>query len=326
MIADTFVQNYVSFPGLGIGRFKLDPVAFRIGNTGIEIRWYGIIICIGMILAFWYASTRAKTEKVKFDDILDMTLFSLIFGIIGARLYYVIFRFDEFREPGNIGRTLYNIVAIWNGGLAIYGAVIAGLITILIFAKIKRMRPSVLLDIAAPSVMLGQIVGRWGNFTNSEAHGGETTSFLRMGLSKSYDGVTFSSETFYHPTFLYESLWNLVGFILIAVFYKKKKYHGQVFLFYMTWYGLGRMLIEGLRTDSLYVGPLRVSQVLAGIIFVAGLALLILGQVRLKKGSAEPVGAYMSGDAEDVDDDEDENGEESEDDERDGESGDGEDY
>ena len=288
MVADIISQNYISFPGLGIEPFKMDPVLFRIGNTGIEVRWYGVLICIGMLLAFWYATTRAKVEKIKFDDILDMTLFLLIFGIIGARLYYVIFKFDEFVESGNIGKTLYNMVAIWNGGIAIYGAVIAGIITILVFAKVKRMRPAVLVDVAAPAVMIGQILGRWGNFTNSEAYGRETESFIRMGIMKSLDnGETFFSTKYVHPTFLYESLWNLLGFILIAIFYKKKKYHGQIFLMYMTWYGFGRMFIEGLRTDSLYIGSVRVSQLLAGVFFVVGLALLIVNEVKLRKYAPE---------------------------------------
>ncbi len=275
-------SNFVSFPGLGIGPFKLNPVAFEL--FGHPVMWYGVIICFGMILAALYALSRAKIEKIKTDDIIDLAIFVIIFGIFGARLYYVLFSLDSYIVEGNFLKTLGEMVAIWNGGLAIYGGVIAGFLTILVFSKVKKMRFSTLLDVVAPAVLIGQIVGRWGNFMNAEAYGAETTVPWRMGLHSSFDGgESFYNEIFVHPTFLYESLWNLVGFILIAVFYKKKKFNGQIFLFYITWYGFGRMFIEGLRTDSLMVGPVRVSQLLAGATFVVGLGLMIWNLINVKK-------------------------------------------
>ena len=156
------------------------------------------------------------------------------------------------------------------------GGIIAGFLTAIVVARKKRIRFSVIADIAGPAVMVGQIIGRWGNFVNVEAYGAETTLPWRMGILYSFDdAASFVSEKFVHPTFLYESLWNLVGLILITYLYKKKKFHGQMFLTYMTWYGFGRMLIEGLRTDSLYIGSIRVSQMVGLVTFVVGMILLV---------------------------------------------------
>lgn len=276
------ISRYISFPGLGIEPFQVDPVAFTL--FGRPVMWYGVIICVGMILAFCYAYSRAKIEKVKTDDLMDLTIFLILFGVLGARLYYVLFTLDSYIVEGDLWKTLYEMIAVWNGGLAIYGGVIAGFLTILVFSKVKKMRFSTLLDIAAPSVMLGQLIGRWGNFINMEAYGGETTLPWRMGVLKSYDGAaTFVSESYVHPTFLYESIWNLVGFIIITALYKKKKFNGQIFFMYITWYGLGRAWIEGLRTDSLMLGPIRVSQLLAAVTFVIGAVLLAVNFINLKR-------------------------------------------
>jgi phosphatidylglycerol:prolipoprotein diacylglycerol transferase len=264
-------MNFVSFPGLGIDAFEINPVAFKI--FGVSVMWYGVIITCGMILAYLYGLSRAKVEKVKSEDITDLTLFLVIFGVIGARLYYIVFKLDEFIWRGadgtiNWGETLKAMVNLRSGGLAIYGGIIAGFLTMLIVSRVKRIRFPVLADIVAPCLFIGQSVGRWGNFINVEAYGGSTELPWRMGVG------TGGGAPFVHPTFLYESLWNLVGFILIAVFYKKKKFHGQVFLFYCIWYGLGRAWIEGLRTDSLMLGPYRVSQLLS-IILVSACAVLM---------------------------------------------------
>lgn len=275
-------MNYISFPGFGIEPFYVNPVAFEL--FGHPIMWYGIIICTGMILAVAYAMTRAKFEGIKSDDIIDLGIFTILFGIIGARLYYILFTLDSFVVKGNFLKTLYNMVAIWNGGLAIYGAIIAGFITIVVVSKVKKIRTSTLLDVVAPAVMIGQIVGRWGNFMNSEAYGGETNLPWRMGLMTSYDGgATFRNQIFVHPTFLYESLWNLIGFAIIAVFYKKKKFNGQVFLFYLSWYGFGRMFVEGLRQDSLMLGSIRISQLVGTLTFAVGTVLMIYNLIKVKK-------------------------------------------
>ncbi len=271
----------ISFPGIGIDAFSVNKVAFTIpiGN-GIAVRWYGIIITIGIILAIAYCTYRAKEEGISFDDLLDMALFTVIFAIIGARLFYVLMSLDEYDS-------LLEMIAIWNGGLAIYGAIIAGAITIFVFCRYKKINVLKAYDMVVPAVMIGQILGRWGNFFNGEAHGGiiaesEFLYFIRMGLSHG-NGVEITK--FYHPTFLYESLWNLVGFLIINALYRKKKFNGQIFLMYITWYGFGRMLIEGLRTDSLYIGVFRVSQVIGFICFVTGSVLLIynFSKARRKK-------------------------------------------
>lgn len=283
-------MTYVSFPGFNIEPFHMDPIAFSV--FGIQVHWYGVIITFGMILSVLYAMYHAKYERVKTDDVIDLALYLIIFGVIGARLYYVIMEFDSYIATGgtfweNVGKTLYNIIAVWNGGLAIYGGIIAGVITGFLFARRKRIRFSVVADIAGPSVLIGQLIGRWGNFVNVEAFGGETTLPWRMGILKSVDGgQSFYSEMYVHPTFLYESLWNLLGVILITILYKKKKFHGQMFLFNMAWYGFGRMCIEGLRSDSLYVGNMRISQFVGFVAFVLGTVLMILNLHREKKTAA----------------------------------------
>ncbi len=289
----------ISFPGLGIEPFTLHSEVFP--NSGISIRWYGVIITVGMILAVLYALWHAKTERVKSDDVIDLALSVIIFGVLGARLYYVIMEFPLYLVTRgtfweNLWDTLYGMIAIWNGGLAIYGGIIGGFLAALVVSRVKRIKFPVIADIAGPSVIVGQIIGRWGNFVNVEAFGGPTELPWRMCspviardfLSKNlvdaagYQAV-LDGTLGAHPTFLYESLWNLVGFVIITAMYRKKKFHGQMFLVYMTWYGFGRMLIEGLRTDSLYVGPLRVSQLVGAVTFLVGAVLLIAG-LRCAKG------------------------------------------
>lgn len=271
----------VSFPGINIGNFEIDPVAFEIPIfNGIQVRWYGLIITLGIILAFIYCAFRAKQEGVDFDNLLDIALFTIVFAVIGARAYYVLTSLDKYDS-------FYDVIAIWEGGLAIYGAVIAGAITIFCVCKFKKISPIKMLDATAPAVMIGQIVGRWGNFCNGEAHGGIVSEssplyFIRMGLyPHDVDGVR--GMAFVHPTFLYESLWNLVGFLIINALYKKKKFDGQILLMYLTWYGFGRMLIEGLRTDSLYIGVFRISQVVGFVCFTVGAVLLIVNLIKARR-------------------------------------------
>ena len=271
-------MNGISFPGLGIDEFWIDPVAFTV--FGKDVMWYGILITLGIICAYLTARVRARYEHIDEDTFFDIAMVTVLMGIVGARLYYVVF-YGGFIEHGgtfwqNLWGSIKNIVAIWNGGLAIYGAVIAGALTILVFGLVRHVNIPKFMDAVAPSVILAQAIGRWGNFMNGEAHGGETDIFCRMGLRYSENAVIH----YYHPTFLYESLWNLLGFILLYSFYKKKKFNGEIVLGYFTWYGLGRVFIEGLRTDSLYLGNtgIRVSQLIAGVCFVVGLVLIAVGR------------------------------------------------
>ena len=262
----------VSFPGLGISEISFNKVAFSLFGT-IEVRWYGIIMVTGIILAFLYAYYRSKHEGVSFDDLLDYAIFTVLSGIVGARLYYVITSGQKY--------TFGEIFAIWNGGIAIYGAIIGGATALLCVSLYKKIKWQKVFDMVCPGVMIGQIVGRWGNFFNGEAYGESPAEdsllyFMRMELR--HEG--WSNSYICQPTFLYESLWNLVGFLIINALYKKKKFDGQVFLMYITWYGFGRMFIEGLRTDSLMVGTFRISQVVAFLCFIVGLALLVYLGVR----------------------------------------------
>ena len=273
----------ISFPGIGIDNFNVNPVAFNIPIFGgLQVRWYGIIITLGIILAFSYCAFRCKkNEGIKFDDLLDITIFTVIFGVIGARVYYVLMSLGEQKYT-----SFYDVIAIWEGGLAIYGGIIAGALTIYLICRHKKISPLKMLDAVAPGVMIGQLLGRWGNFFNGEAFGSEVAEdsifyFIRMGLISSN---TESARMIYvHPTFLYESLWNLLGFIIINFLYKKKKFDGQILLMYVTWYGFGRMLIEGLRTDSLMLGVFRISQVVGFVCFVVGAILLTVMLMRARR-------------------------------------------
>lgn len=266
----------VSFPGLGIGEFSFNKVAFSIGS--IEVRWYGIIMVTGIILAFLYAYYRSKQEGISFDDLLDYALITVISGVVGARLYYVITSGEEY--------TFGEIFAIWNGGIAIYGAIIGGAAALLGVSLYKKIKWQKAFDMVCPGVMIGQIVGRWGNFFNGEAYGESPAAesflyFARMELRHQGWAKSYICQ----PTFLYESLWNLLGFIIINALYNKKKYDGKVFLMYITWYGFGRMLIEGLRTDSLMVGTFRISQVVAFLCFIVGTFFLVFLEVRARKAA-----------------------------------------
>ena len=261
----------ISFPGLGIGEFSVDSVAIP---GRLEIAWYAIIIVIGMILAVAYTIFRAKQVGIGTDDILDYVLFVIPVGVLGARLYYVFTTIENYHS-------LKDVFNIRNGGLAIYGGILAGAATVYIVSKIKKIPFLALADCVCPGLILAQSIGRWGNFTNGEAFGGVTDIFCRMGLRNSLTGYEL---TYVHPTFLYESLWNILGFILINLFYKHRKYDGQVFLLVFGWYGLGRMLIEGLRADSLYTTifglTFRTSQVLAGLILILCITALVYFQIK----------------------------------------------
>lgn len=254
----------ISFPMLG--GLTIDPPAY-FTLFGHQFYFYGLIIALGFIAALLYCSRTAPRFGLTADNLYDMVLWALPIGIIGARLYFVAFQWADYKD------NLIDIVKIWNGGLAIYGGIIAGAATAVIWSRKKKIPFGAVLDLGCFGLLIGQTVGRWGNFMNREAFGAVTDVFCRMGLTMP------GQETVYvHPTFLYESVWNLVGFVLLASFAKRgrRKYDGQVFLLYALWYGLGRVWIEGLRTDSLYLAgtALRVSQVLAGVSVLAAAALL----------------------------------------------------
>jgi phosphatidylglycerol:prolipoprotein diacylglycerol transferase len=264
-------ESIISFPGLGIDEFVLNRVAFSfdIGSLSFTVMWYGLIICLAIFTAFGYFVYRAKQQGIVFDDMLDIALVTVITAVIGARLYFVVFYGGYLETDGtfieNVLGTLYNVIAIWNGGLAIYGGIIFGALAVAYMARRKKISFFTLGDMAVPAVMLGQAMGRWGNFCNGEAFGSETTLPWRMGLCNS---ETYFRTLYVHPTFFYESLWNVIGFIWINIFYKKRKFHGEIIVWYFSWYGLGRTFIELLRTDSLMIGPFRVSSLLSASIVI----------------------------------------------------------
>ena len=250
----------ISFPGLGLEMNP--PRSLSIGP--MEIYLYGLIIATGLMLAVLYACKRGHQFGITVDDLTDGVLWIVPFSILCARLYYCIFQWESYRHNP------IEILYIWQGGLAIYGGVIGAAIGIVVFCRFKKLKVGAVLDITSLGFLIGQSLGRWGNFFNREAFGSETDHFLRMGLADAYGNVTY-----HHPTFLYESLWNAAGFVLLHYLSKRRKYDGQIALGYLAWYGLGRTFIEGLRTDSLYWGSFRVSQLLAAITCFCAVALLM---------------------------------------------------
>lgn len=243
----------VGFPGLGIDEFELSSVAIRnlFGVEGFSVRWYAVFICLGICLAFVYFLLRGKrTEKLLEDDLLNVTLLAVPLGIVGARFLYVITNLDQYD-------TFMEMINIREGGVAVYGSIIFGAGTIIVYSLIKKHNCLKYFDAIAPAMMIGQIIGRWGNFMNGEAYGlseNVDTNIFRMTVQRIYSDGSVGKVVTAHPTFLYESLWNLVGFILINIVYKKKKFDGQIVAIYVAWYGFGRAWIEMLRSDSLYVG------------------------------------------------------------------------
>ncbi len=259
-------MNHISFPYLGLN-FHLNET---VKIFGFEIYWYAIIIATGMLIAVSIAFLEFKKKGYKTDDLADFILFAIPLGILGARLYYVIFKWEYYSE--NLGE----IIAIWNGGLAIYGGIIVGLIVAIVFTRVKKIPFLWFADLGAIGLFIAQSLGRWGNFVNAEAFGGLTD--LPWGMV--VDGPDVQPYSPYgpcHPTFLYESLWNFLGFIIAYfVIYRFFKKNGGCFAFYLIWYGAGRFFIEGLRTDSLWLveNVVRVSQLVAIVSFIAGIALL----------------------------------------------------
>lgn len=259
-------MNIINFEGLGLS-FKVNRVAIDL--WGIKIYWYGIFIVLGFILALILSKKDDGKYNIKFDDILLLAIISLPILFICARLYYVIFNYSTYLEKPT------EVLNVRNGGLAIYGGIIGAIGTIVVYCKLKKIDLLDMLDYLAPFLPLGQAIGRWGNFFNIEAHGTETTNILRMGIVENGRYIQV------HPTFLYESICTLIIFIILYKYRNKRKYSGQIMLAYFFMYGIVRSIIEGLRTDSLMLGSLRVSQVLSIVLSIT--CGIILLYKRLKK-------------------------------------------
>lgn len=260
----------------------MKPEMFSIGN--ISIRWYSVMILLGIMVAFVLAILEAGKKGIKKDDIFDLGFYVIIFGIIGARLYYVLFNLDFYKS------NLLEIFKIWNGGLAIHGGIIFGLITLIVYCKKKNLKILEVTDIVVPSLLIAQAIGRWGNFFNSEAHGPVTSlEFLEnMKIIPQFViDVMKINGNYYHPTFYYEFLWCLLGFVIIILIRKifKKRKDGFLAAFYLIWYGIGRAFIESLRTDSLMLGNFKVAQIVSLVGVISGVVLCFV--IFFRKGEKE---------------------------------------
>ncbi len=282
------MSDYVSFPNLFDGKIKIDRVAFSI--FGFDIYWYAILIALGLILAVIYCTKRSEKFGVTDDDVFDVALFGGIFGFIGARAYYCLFW--NLNPESDFKFTLWTaITQVHKGGLAIYGGIIAAVITAIIVCKVKKVSPLPMMDLGGTGFLIGQAIGRWGNFVNQEAFGAATAGDLPWGMSGTGADISAAiaeagAGALVHPCFLYESIWCALGLAVIHfVLSRIQTFDGELFLYYVIWYGTGRGFIEGLRTDSLYIGstPIRVSQLLGFASAVFCLILLIYLKIRVKK-------------------------------------------
>ena len=280
-------MHTVSFPKLGL-EFHINPIAFSIGN--VHIAWYGILIAVGILLAMFMAFKNCKRFGVNADKLVDVVLGGLIGGVVGARVYYVIFSWDQYKD------NLSSIWHTWEGGMAIYGGIIGAFLVGGIVARVHKMHVLPVLDIAALGFLIGQGLGRWGNFINGEAFGcntnlpwGMTGDRIVAYLSESKNimaltelGITVDASAPVHPCFLYESLWCILGFVVLFIYSRHRRFDGEIFLMYLGWYSFERMFVEGLRTDSLMIGKIRVSQLLADLLFAACLLtwLIIRSKIR----------------------------------------------
>ncbi len=285
----------IVFPNLGI---ELNNLGNSISVFGFEIAYYGMIIGTGILVGLFLAIQEAKRTNQNPDHYYDLVMYGVIVSIIGARLYYVAFSWSEYKD------NLLQIFNIRQGGLAIYGGVIGAVATAFIYASIKKLSPFQILDTVAPSIIMGQAIGRWGNFFNREAFGEYTDNLLAMRLPldavRSADVTDLMRENIeyidsmafiqVHPTFLYESTWNLGVFALLWLYRKKKKFQGELFLLYLAGYGAGRFWIEGLRTDQLVMSNgMAASQVLAAILVIASVATIVIVRIKISKKNIEDV-------------------------------------
>ena len=284
MIADVSIR----FVNLG---FEIDNLGKNINIGGVEIAYYGIVIAIGMVIALFMTVEYAKKTGQREETYYDIGIYSIVFGIIGARLYYVVFEWDHYK--GN----LKEIINLRNGGLAIYGGVLAGIMVCFVYSRIKKLSLALILDTIAPGLLVGQILGRWGNFFNREAFGGYTDNLFAMQIKLDEVGGVISESVAehikvvngveyiqVHPTFLYESMWNLVLLLIILIYRRKKRFNGDVSAIYMIGYGIGRFLIEGLRTDQLQIGNtgFAVSQLVSVGMIVVGMVIAAVGIIGKK--------------------------------------------
>lgn len=282
----------LSFPGLG-WEFNLSRVAFSIpiGENRITVYWYGILIALAFLGAVFYSFRRCRTFGINADRAVDVVMVSAVGGILGARIYYVLFTWDYYKD--NLGE----IFKIWHGGIAIYGGVIGALLVGALMCRLRQVRFLPMADMAVGGILLGQAIGRWGNFVNIEAFGSNTTlpwgmtspsivsylSGMKEELTKI--GVEIDPSLPVHPTFFYESLWCLIGFGLAAFLASRRRFDGELLLFYAAWYGTGRAVIEGLRTDSLMLGTIRVSQLLAILCVFAAVIIWLVVRSRIKSSN-----------------------------------------
>ena len=296
-----FYRHAVSFPGLGIGEFEINQTAFTIPGIDWPIRWYGVIIAAGFLLAILYILKRTRTFGLDADRVLDVIIGAVIGGIVGARLYYVIFSWEIYADDP------ISVFYLWKGGIAIYGGVIGGFLVGYLICRWRKVKFLPMADLAVGGLILAQSIGRWGNFVNIEAFGSNTTApwgmagpAVRQYLAShqaalAAQGVVVDPSLPVHPTFFYESAWCLLGFLFIAWYTKRRRFDGELALVYAAWYGAGRAVIEGLRTDSLLWGSVRVSQALAVVLVIAALAVevWVRGRIRAHAGAPDYLKLYV---------------------------------
>ncbi len=276
-----FLAEHVEFPNLFSGEIPINRVAFTI--FGFNVYWYAIIIAAGLLLAVSYCSLRGKKYCFTSDDITDIALIGGLCGFIGARAYYCIFW--NLNDANSYKFTLWTaITEIHMGGLAIYGGIIAGVIAGILVCKHKKISMLTAMDLGGCGFLIGQSIGRWGNFVNQEAYGAATSPDYLLGMTGSHIAYEMGSDTLVHPCFLYESIWCALGLVVIHFILSRiQTFDGELFLYYVIWYGSGRGFIEGLRTDSLYIGPLRVSQLIGFASAIFCLILVIYIKIRVSK-------------------------------------------
>lgn len=270
---------------MGIVFNYIDPVAFNLGP--LSVRWYGIIIAVGILLGYFVAQRALVKAGLHKDTLVDIIFYSALFGFIAARIYFVIFQWPYYAEnPGEI-------IKIWHGGIAIHGGLIGGFIAGVIVCKVKNLNPFQIGDIVAPSIILAQGIGRWGNFMNHEAHGGPVSRAFLEQLHLPYFIIEnmYINGQYYHPTFLYESIWDVAGFIILVNIRKHLKL-GETFFLYLTWYSIGRFFIEGLRTDSLMLtSNIRVAQLVSILLILISISLIVYRRIKYNPPLYSKVGA-----------------------------------